>query len=146
MDAFDGGSVKFGYAASSTAAENDTKSKNTDSQFGIELNAGSFGGSLVQTTKKAKPNTGAEDKQTGQELEVSFNASDHVKVVLHMFNAKGDSGTLKGEKYKSTGVGAKYTIAPGLWTSLGYNTFSTTPATGAKQKGNGLRIRVHAGF
>ena len=146
MDAFDGGSVKFGYAASSTAAENDTKSKNTDSQFGIELNAGSFGGSLVQTTKKAKPNTGAEDKQTGQELEVSFNASDNVKVVLHMFNAKGDSGSLSGEKYKSTGVGAKYTIAPGLWTSLGYNTFSTTPATGAKQKGNGLRIRVHAGF
>lgn len=146
MDAFDGGSVKFGYAASSTAAENDTKSKNTDSQFGIELNAGSFGGSLVQTTKKARPNTGAADKQTGQELEVSFNASDNVKVVLHMFNAKGDSGSLSGEKYKSTGVGAKYTIAPGLWTSLGYNTFSTTPATGAKQKGNGLRIRVHAGF
>jgi hypothetical protein len=66
--------------------------------------------------------------------------------LLHAINAKGDSGTLKGEKYKSTGVGAKYTIAPGLWTSLGYNTFSTTPATGAKQKGNGLRIRVHAGF
>ena len=148
MDAFDGGSVKFGYASSITTAKNAAakSTKNTDSQFGVELSAGSFGGSLVQTAKKAKPNMGSESKQTGQELEVSFNASDNVKVVLHMFNAKGDSGSLSGEKYKSTGVGAKYTIAPGLWTSLGYNTFSTTPATGAKQKGNGLRIRVHAGF
>ena len=148
MDAFDGGSVKFGYASSSTAAKDaaSDSTKDTDSQFGVELSAGSFGGSLVQTTKKAKPNTGTEDKQTGQELEVSFNASDNVKVVLHMFNVKGDSGTLKGQKYKSTGVGAKYTIAPGLWTSLGYNTFTSTPAMGAKQKGNGMRIRVHAGF
>jgi hypothetical protein len=146
LGAFDGGSVKFGYASSSTAAENATKSKDSDSQLGVAVSAGKFGGSIVQTTKKASPQTGADDKQTGQELEVNFAASDDLTVVLHMFNAKGESGTINNHKYKSTGVGAKYTIAPGLYTSLGYTTFTTTPGSAAKQKGNGMRIRVHAGF
>ncbi|MGB2463139.1 MAG: porin, partial [Candidatus Puniceispirillaceae bacterium] len=146
LGAFDGGSVSFGYASSTTAAANPTKSKKSDSQLGVSFSAGKFGGSLVQTTKKATPAMGADDKQTGQELEVNFAASDDLTVVLHMFNAKGESGTINNHKFKSTGFGAKYTIAPGLYTSLGYTTFTTTLGSAAKMKGNGMRIRVHAGF
>ncbi|MGC6496777.1 MAG: porin [Candidatus Puniceispirillaceae bacterium] len=145
MDAFEIGALTFGYAASNTAAENDSGNKNTDNQFGIALDTGTVGASFVRTSKKAKPKMGEESKQTGTELELNYSAGDNLKLVLHMFNAKGDSGKLQGQKYKSTGVGVKYTITPGLWTSVGYNTFNTTKS-GAKQKGNAMRIRIHAGF
>ena len=87
-------------------------------------------------------------KQTGQELEVAYTASDSLTVNTVIFSSKSDEGVAKGDKYKSTGVGVKYTIAPGLYASLGYTTFTYTPArAGAKKnKGNGMRLRVHAGF
>ena len=147
LDAFGDGGLKLGYISNSVAAANDAGKKHENNQLGVELTAGDFLASVVQTKKKATPkNGGMSDKQTGQELEIAYTASDSLTVNTVLFNSKNDEGANDGDKYKSTGVGVKYTIAPGLWASLGYTTFTTTPKTGAKNKGNGMRLRVHAGF
>ena len=147
LDAFGDGGLKLGYISNSIAAENNSEKKHENNQLGLELTAGDFLASVVQTKKKATPkNGGMSDKQTGQELELAYTASDSLTVNTVMFSSKNDEGANKGDKYKSTGFGVKYTIAPGLWASLGYTTFTTTPDTGTKNKGNGMRLRVHAGF
>ncbi len=147
LDAFGDGGLKLGYISNSIAAENNSEKKHENNQLGLELTAGDFLASVVQTKKKATPkNGGMSDKQTGQELELAYTASDSLTVNTVMFSSKNDEGANKGDKYKSTGFGVKYTIAPGLWASLGYTTFTTTPKTGTKNKGNGMRLRVHAGF
>lgn len=154
LDAFGDGAVKVGYISNRVAAEdgeNATK-KHDNSQIGVQMNAGDFMVSVAQTTKKATPKVATTanptDKKTAQELEVAFTATDDLTLNLVYFNSKNDKGTAEGDKYKSTGVGVKYTIAPGLYTSLGYTTFSHTPkAAGSKKnEGNGMRLRVHAGF
>ena len=151
LDAFGDGAVKVGYISNRVAAkdgENASK-KQDNSQIGVELTSGDFLASVVQTKKKATPKSGGTvEKQTGQELEVAYTAADNLTLNLVYFSSKSDEGLAKGDKYKSTGVGVKYTIAPGLYTSLGYNTFTYTPnRTGAgKNEGNGMRLRVHAGF
>ena len=43
------------------------------------------------------------DKQTGQELELAYTASDRLTVNTVMFSSKNDEGANKGDKYKSTG-------------------------------------------
>jgi len=151
LDAFGDGGLKVGYISNSVNAKDNepgTK-KNENNQIGFELTSGDFLASVVQTKKKATPKSGGmSDKQTGQELEIAYTASDSLTVNTVIFSSKNDEGTAKGDKYKSTGVGAKYTIAPGLYASLGYTTFTHTPkAAGEKKnKGNGMRLRVHAGF
>lgn len=151
IDAFDDGGVKIGYISNRVAGkdgENATK-KNDNNQIGVELTSGDLMASVVQTKTKATPKSGGTaDKQTAQELEVAYSATDSLTLNMVYFTSKNDEGTAMGDKYKSTGVGVKYTIAPGLWTSLGYTSFKHTPkAAGSKvNEGNGMRIRVHAGF
>ena len=151
LDAFGDGGLKVGYISSSTSAANDgaTSKKQDNNQLGVHLTSGDFMASIVQTKKKATPKSGGtSDKQNGQELELAYTASDSLTVNAVLFSSKVDEGVSDGDKYKSTGVGAKYTIAPGLYASLGYTTFSYTPngAGAKKNKGNGMRLRVHAGF
>ena len=149
LDAFGDGGLKVGYISSSTSAKNDASKKNDNNQLGVELTSGDFLASIVQTKKKATPKSGgASDKQNGQELELAYTASDSLTINAVLFSSKNDEGAGDGDKYKSTGIGAKYTIAPGLYASLGYTTFTHTPATAGtkKNKGNGMRLRVHAGF
>jgi len=151
LDAFGDGGLKVGYISNSVSAADGAAAtkKDENNQIGFELTSGDFMASVVQTKKKATPkSSGMADKQTGQELEFAYTASDRLTVNTVIFNSKNDEGASEGDKYKSTGVGVKYTIAPGLWASLGYTTFTHTPkAAGAtKNKGNGARLRVHAGF
>ena len=149
LDAFGDGGLKVGYISSSTSAMNDESKKNDNNQIGVELTSGDFLASIVQTKKKATPKSGGtSDKQNGQELELAYTASDSLTINAVLFSSKNDEGAGDGDKYKSTGVGAKYTIAPGLYASLGYTTFTHTPAAAGtkKNKGNGMRLRVHAGF
>lgn len=151
LSAFGDGGVKLGYISSKVGAkdgENATK-KDDNSQIGVQLTSGDLLASVVQTTKKATPKSGGTaDKKTAQELEVAYTATDDLTLNFVYFTSKNDKGVAEGDKYKSTGIGVKYTIAPGLYTSLGYTTFSHTPkAAGSKKnEGNGMRIRVHAGF
>ena len=151
LDAFSDGGVKVAYISNSVnAADNQATTKKFDNnQIGFELNSGDFMASVNQTKKKGTPkSSGMTDKQTAQELELAYTASDSLTVNTVIFSSKVEEGASKNDKYKSTGVGAKYTIAPGLYASLGYTTFTFTPdGAGAKtNKGNGMRLRVHAGF
>ena len=141
------------------AAKKDQKADN--SELGLALTKGPFLVSVVQLNQKKTPNkvlTGTREvnKQSGNEIEVAYDATDNLKLSVVMFNAKVDKdATDKGDKFSSTGLGAKYTIAPGLWTSVGYNSFKFTDAKGttdglkgkmAQNKGSSYRIRVHASF
>lgn len=151
LDAFGDGGLKAAYISSSVNAKDGkaTTKKQENNQIGFELNSGDFLASVVQTKKKATPKSeGMTDKQTGQEIELAYTASDSLTVNTVIFSSKVDEGKSEGDKYKSTGIGVKYTIAPGLYASLGYNTFTYTPngAGAKKNKGNGMRLRVHAGF
>ena len=100
------------------------------------------------TTKAVDAKTNHVKKQTVQEVEVAYKATDSLTLNPVYFTAKVDEGANKNDKYKWTGFGVKYTIAPGLYTSLGYKNFDYT---NAKEKtksnsGNTIRVRVHAGF
>lgn len=154
MGAMGDGNIKVGYAAAKqNAANNDADSTETQkSELGIEASVGGWTVSAVQFGKKVTPNKTTNKKvedQTGQELEVAYNVSDSVTLnLVYLTNKLEKSKEYKDDKYKSTGVGVKYTIAPGLYTSLGYKKFDYTNAKDKKMSngGNTIRIRVHASF
>lgn len=159
MDGMGDGTIKFGYNAASQSAQDseDDSAKQSTSEYGLEATTGPWLASLVQVNQKETPNKGpVAEKQQGQELEVAYSATDSLTLNLVYFSGKATEGDNKNDTYKSTGIGAKYTIAPGLWASLGYNSFNYTDKTHTaaeatkkgtgNNKGNSLRLRVHAGF
>ena len=80
---------------------------------------------------------------------MAYKATDNLTVNAIYFSSKmTESLANKDDKYKWTGVGLKYTIAPGLYTSLGYKNFDYTDADDKTKNnsGNTYRIRVHASF
>jgi len=152
MAGFGGGTLKFGYTGASQKAANglDASGKTKVNEMGVSATSGPFLVSLVQATKKVTPNKGMvtqDDK--GQELEVAYDVTDSLKLNMVYFSAKARKGANKDDTFKSTSFGAKYTIAPGLYTSLGYKSFSYKDKDNGKlgdNKGSGMRLRVHASF
>lgn len=157
------GNVTVSYGSSSQTAKNsvDKETKANNTEIGAAVTKGPFLLSLVQLTQKTTPNkvvkgTTEINKQSGQEVEVAYDATDNLKLSVVMFSAKVTQDVAnKDDKFASTGIGAKYTIAPGLYTSIGYNTFKYTDAKlttaglkapGKENKGSSYRIRVHAAF
>jgi predicted porin len=155
MSAFGDGSVKVSYAAANQSAKDSeaATNKNSNQELGAEVMVGDLTASVIQFNKKATPNTESAankvSKQSGQELEVAYAATPTLTLNTVFFTAKvEESGADKDDKYKWTGVGAKYTIAPGLWASLSYKTFKYTDATAdtGNNDGNAYRLRVHASY
>ena len=155
MTAFGDGSFKVGYAAASQAEKDgaNDSTKTDKSEIGAEVSFGDLTASIVQLSQKDTPKkadaSNKVEKQSGQELEVAYNATDSLTVNLVYFTSKlTESMNHKDDKFKSTGVGAKYTIAPGLYTSLGYQKFDYTDADTKTNNngGNAIRVRVHASF
>ena len=90
-------------------------------------------------------------EDSGTELEVIYNAADNLVLNAVIYNGKGgtDAGPVKGDKFSSMGIGAKYTIAPGLYASLGWNSFDYTDGldkAGSSFKGSAYRLRLNADF
>ena len=90
-------------------------------------------------------------EDSGQELEIIYNAADNLVLNAVIYNGKGgtDAGPVKGDKFSSMGFGAKYTIAPGLYASLGWNSFDYTDGldkAGSSFKGSAYRLRLNADF
>jgi hypothetical protein len=93
------------------------------------------------------------EKQSASEFEVAYDVSDNLTVNLVVFDAKVSEGKNKDDKYSSNAIGAKYTIAPGLYVSLAQTSFKYTDNTHAaaeaaekgtgNNKGNGLKLRVN---
>jgi hypothetical protein len=155
MSAFGDGSIKVGYAAASQAegTRADSSKKKDMSEIGAEVGFGDLTASVIQFTQEETPKktdaSNKVEKQSGQELDVAYNATDSLTLNLVYFSAKmTESLANKDDKYKWTGVGAKYTIAPGLYTSLGYKKFDFTDNSDKKMNnsGNTIRVRVHASF
>ena len=151
MGAFGDGTLKVGYAAASQSAADseDASTKQDNHEFGAELSAGDMTFSAITFKQKATPNKGSgKVEQSGQEAELAYKASDSLTVNLVYFTAEVDEGGNKDDTYKWTGVGAKYTIAPGLWSSLSYKTFDYTDKSdkAKNNSGNAIRLRVHVGF
>ena len=95
--------------------------------------------------------TASKVEDSGQELEIIYNAADNLVLNAVIYNGKGgkDAGPVKGDKFSSMGFGAKYTIAPGLYASLGWNSFDYTDGTdkaGSSFKGSAYRLRLNADF
>ena len=90
-------------------------------------------------------------EDSGQELEVIYNAADNLVLNAVIYNGKGGKkvGPVKDDKFSSMGIGAKYTIAPGLYASLGWNSFDYTDGAdkaNSSFKGSAYRIRLNADF
>ena len=151
MSAFGDGTLKVGYAAASQSAKDseDASTKQSNHEIGAELSTGDLTLSAITFKKKATPNKGAgKVEQSGQEVDLSFKASDSLTANLVYYTAEVDEGTNKDDSYKWTGIGAKYTFAPGLWSSASYKTFDYDDKSGKANdnSGNAIRIRVHVGF
>ena len=145
------GTLKVGYVAASQSAKDseDASTKQDNHEIGAELSTGDLTFSAITFKQKATPNKGSgKVEQSGQEAELAYNASDSLTVNLVYFTAEVDEGGNKDDTYKWTGVGAKYTIAPGLWSSLSYKTFDYTDKSdkAKNNSGNAIRLRVHVGF
>ena len=90
-------------------------------------------------------------EDSAAELEVIYNAADNLVLNAVIYNGKGGKkvGPVKGDKFSSMGIGAKYTIAPGLYASLGWNSFDYTDGAdkaNSSFKGSAYRIRLNADF
>ena len=89
-------------------------------------------------------------EDSGTELEIIYNAADNLVLNAVIYNGKGSAvGPVKGDKFSSTGFGAKYTIAPGLHASLGWNSFDYKDgldAANSSFKGSAYRLRLNADF
>ena len=154
LTAFGDGKVRFGYAAAQQSAKDnaDASTETDKAEYGVEVSTGRMTVSVIQFTKEDTPNntTAAKvSKQKGQEAELAYKVSDSLTLnVVYLKNEVEESATHKDDDYKSTAIGAKYTIAPGLYTSLGYKNFDYTDASDKTMdnSGNTIRVRVHASF
>lgn len=136
-------------ASQSAKDSEDASTKQDNHEIGAELSTGDLTLSAITFKKKATPNKGAgKVEQSGQEVDLYFKASDSLTANLAYFTAEVDEGDNKDDTYKWTGVGAKYTFAPGLWSSLTYKSFDFTDKSdkAKNNSGNAIRLRVHIGF
>lgn len=148
-DIMDGTGLTLGYATETTkAVDGAADSAKTDhSEVGAAVTSGDLTASVIQLGKSQKPNVGATTSdQKATELEVAYAMSDALTVNVIMLNSKENKGTTKGDKFSSTELGAKYTIAPGLTANLIYTKASHTPNMGAKNTGNSTQLQMRVNF
>ena len=155
-------------SGSRSAAIGTVKAKDgaSNNELGVVVTYGDWQASYVRVSRTSDLTTlhngtagdGAEGYNTvfskvedsAQELEVIYNAADNLVLTAVIYNGKGSgNGPVKGDKFSSTGFGAKYTIAPGLYASLGWNSFDYKDGAAAAThsfKGSAYRIRLNADF
>lgn len=140
VDISDNAGLRFGYGRSSTA-KTGSDPKQTDTEFGIEYSAGDFLLSAIRLEDKD-----GNDKGTATEFEVAYDATDELVLNLIQFNSKIDKGTHDGDKYKSTQIGAAYTVAPGMTVGVAHLRFDGDAKTGTDSDGNFTRVQFRVNF
>lgn len=153
--------VRVGYNFENKSADNTSfgVTDNKVSQLGLELTSGDFLVSVVRIADKkvVKDNTtmGYKDsnsKQTGTELQVTYDVGDDLTLSYIRFSAKENEGGNKGDKFSSNELGAKYTIAPGLLLSVSHNMHKfddadkTTKGAGGDNAGTSTRAELRINF
>ena len=157
------GNMTFSYGGANQNVANDepASAKTANSEMGLAFDSGPWLVSFVQITSEKTPNKKMKadgtkiltEKQSASEIEAAYDVSDNLTVNLVVFDAKVSEGENKDDKYSSNAIGAKYTIAPGLYVSLAQTSFKYTDNTHAaaeaaekgtgNNKGNGLKLRVN---
>ena len=153
--------------ANSTTAQFADKDGASNTEIGLALSYGPWQASLVRVDrswditksftaaaggKQATPASAMEVSESGHELEVVYSASDKLTVNAVLYSGEGDKkadSPVSEDTYSSTGLGAKYTIAPGLYASLGWNSFEYEAKANKAEhsfKGSAYTIRLHADF
>ena len=163
FDVGDDMGVRLGYNFENQSSPNKEVGK-TDhkvSQLGLEVTSGDFLVSVVRIgEKKVVTDNGTlvntdkdiNSKQTGTELQVTYDVSDDLKLSYIRFSAKESAGKNEGDKFSSNELGAKYTIAPGLLLSLSHNMHkyedasSTTKGKDGDNAGTSTRAELRINF
>ena len=154
-------------AATTSKAQFANQDGASNTEIGLALSYGPWQASLVQVDRswdftkaataastgiKATSTSAVEISESGQELEVVYSASDKLTVNAVLYSGEGDKkagSPVSEDTYSSTGLGAKYTIAPGLYASLGWNSFEYEAKANKADhsfKGSAYTIRLHADF
>jgi len=144
---FWGISSTLGYASAAKSNSGKPASdKASASEIALAADYGAFSASLVRISRDA--DQGASKKsESANEFEVVYSASESLKVNAILFSGEGTNGAVDGDKLSSNGFGVKYTIAPGLYGSLGWNSYEYKDASaGETFDGSAYKIRVHADF
>ena len=160
-----GATVKASNA--SDAADVKAKDGASNNELGVVVTYGDWQGSYVrisrtselttipdgatQGTGRGGPVEFSKVEDSATELEIIYNAADNLVLNAVIYNGKGGKkvGPVQGDKFSSMGIGAKYTIAPGLYASLGWNSFDYTDGkdkANSSFKGSAYRIRLNADF
>ena len=139
----------------------------SNNELGVLVTYGDWQGSYVRVSRTTELTTSrvigtgstasgysvvhSKVEDSGAELEIIYNAADNLVLNAVIYNGKGGKkvGPVKGDKFSSMGFGAKYTIAPGLYASLGWNSFDYTDGldkANSSFKGSAYRLRLNADF
>ena len=152
VDVMNGSSLRLGYGFENTDAadnaDNTTDTKRTE--FGIELTSGDFIGSIVRftdkdTINKYDNNTMNDMKnsdQQGTEVELGYNISENLFANVVLTDIKEKAGENKDDSYKSTQLGVRYTIAPGLLLGVLHNMYEYEDKNSKKDSNDGSATRV----
>ena len=152
VDVMDGSKIRLGYGFENTEAgdnaDNTTDTKRTE--VGIELTSGDFIGSVVRftdkdTINKYDNNTMNDSKnsdQTGTEVELGYNISENLFANVVLTDVEEKTGANKDDSYKSTQLGVRYTIAPGLLLGVLHNMYEYEDKNDKSKSNDGSATRV----
>ncbi len=112
-------------------------------EFGLEVTNGPLLMSAIKMNRKA-----GNDKKNATEFEIAFDATDDIVLNMIHLNGKVDGGDHSGDKFKSTQLGAAYTVAPGLIVGVAHKRFDATDGNtaDADSDGNETRFQVRVNF
>lgn len=128
-------SLRLGYVQESKS-KSGTKSKDKRDEVGVEFSNGPILASIIKMTRKA-----GDDKGNGTEFEIALDATDALVLNVIHLNSKVDGGTHNGDKFKSTTLGAAYTVAPGLIIGVAHQQFDADDSNPAHLDSDGTETR-----
>lgn len=152
VDVMDGSKIRLGYGFENTDAadnaDNTTDSKRTEA--GIELTSGDFIASIVRFTIKDTinkydnntMNDSNNSDQTGTEVELGYNISENLFANAVLMDVEEKAGENTGDSYKSTQLGVRYTIAPGLLLGVLHNMYEYEDKNSKASSNDGSATRI----
>ena len=111
------------------------------SQVAASVTAGDF--VVTMATNETKAAAAASDR-TGDIMGVTYKMSDTLTVQAYSGNTT--DSTAASYKITDTGVGATYTITPGLTASITHNDYSATTDAGTKTEGDFTALAINVSF
>ena len=111
------------------------------SQMAASVTAGGF--VVTMATNETKAAAAASDR-TGDIIGVTYKMSDTLTV--QGYSGTTDDSTDADYKITDTGVGATYTITPGLTASITHNDYSATTDGGVKTEGDFTALAINVSF